>query len=141
LLKERYPKLCPHSPLVVRARVAEPPSLIEWRIVVYLDDVCVFDWFFEGWGVRKKGELGREPEALELMEKLELDVGDATHWPLYVWRFIGDEGTWEAATSGPYQPDGPIGPVSGSYTFSRFEPWNSRSAEEHAAAIIKTLQD
>jgi hypothetical protein len=58
---------------------------------------------------------------------------------LYVWRFRGLEGQWLAAVSGPY-PTAIVGPMAGSSTFSRFEPWEAKSAAQHAAAVLQTLE-
>lgn len=80
-------------------------------------------------------ELGREPDRLEKMATFDSDDG----LRLYVWRFTSFEGEWAAAVSGPYETDAPPGPVSGPSTFSRFEAWESATAEEHAARAVETL--
>jgi hypothetical protein len=82
-------------------------------------------------------ELGREPDQLEKMATFDSDEG----LRLYVWRFTGHAGEWAAAVSGPYEIDAPPGPVSGESTFSRFEAWESATAEEHAARAVETLQE
>lgn len=84
-------------------------------------------------------ELGREPEALEKMATFEAD-SDGDTVVLYVWRFRGEDGEWLAGASGPYEKEGVPGPVNGSATFSRFEPWESKSAEQHAESILDTLE-
>jgi hypothetical protein len=82
-------------------------------------------------------ELGREPDVLQKMATFESNDGMV----LYVWRFLDAKGEWCAAVSGPYPIDPPPGPVHGSSTFSRFEAWDSASAEEHAERALSTLAD
>ncbi len=84
-------------------------------------------------------ELGREPESIEKMATFETEDASGT-LVLYVWRFIGHEDEWVAATSGMYEKEGVPGPVQGSATFSRFEPWDDKDAEGHAQAILDTLE-
>ena len=81
------------------------------------------------------GELGREPDALERMAVLARE-GQV----VYVWRFRIGRKPWQAAVSGPYPADA-VGPLAGESTFSRFDPWAGKTAEEHARTIDKTLAD
>ena len=60
---------------------------------------------------------------------------------VYVWRFRTGDEPWLAAISGIYPASPPEGPISGSDTFSRFAPWDSASAEEHALAILEHLAE
>jgi hypothetical protein len=91
------------------------------------------------------GELGREPEELELMSVVPIQY-EGIDADLYVFRFRdraepGEEVEWLAGVAGPYiRGEAPIGHGLGA-TFSRFEKWESRSAEEHVAAILGNLDD
>jgi len=58
-----------------------------------------------------------------------------------VFRFHGGDGLWKAAMAGPYLANAPEGPLHGQSTFSRFERWESKTAEEHAMAIFDNLAD
>ncbi len=79
-------------------------------------------------------ELGREPDALEHMAALT--QGKHT---IHVWRFREDKQPWKAGISGPFLERGPIEPQHGGSTFSRFDVWETATAEAHAAAILGTL--
>lgn len=79
-------------------------------------------------------ELGREPDALEEMARLEVGGGQV----VFAWRFLDGE-RWLAAVSGPYDESAPAGPITGGGTFSRFEPWEKQSAAEHVRAIFAGL--
>lgn len=56
-------------------------------------------------------------------------------------RFRTGDDPWLAAVSGIYPASPPAGPLGGSDTFSRFEEWDSKSAEEHAVAILDNLAE
>ena len=79
-------------------------------------------------------ELGHEPDEIEQMHVV-------THGAraLYIWRFR-DGRKWFAGVSGPFTRRGAPAPQHGEMTFSRFDPWSSATAEEHAVAVMKTLQ-
>lgn len=85
------------------------------------------------------GELGQPPKAIEKMAITTTTYQDKDV-SLYVWRFTGHDGKWKAGVSGPYANDAPEGPLHGSATFSRFDPWEKHTAEEHASAVLKTLE-
>lgn len=92
-----------------------------------------------GW-LAHPAELGRPPDELEKMAVFE---GHEEGEPivLYVWRFrVGDE-TWKAGVSGSYPAIPPEGSLGGRHTFSRFDDWDSASPEEHALAVVKTLNE
>ena len=90
-----------------------------------------------GW-LLHPSELGRCPDALEKMATFE-STQEGKPVVLYVWRFrVGDE-PWKASVSGPYPAAPPEGPLHGPQTFSRFEDWDSATAEEHALAVLETL--
>lgn len=83
-------------------------------------------------------ELGRAPDEIELMAKVSKDAGEPTGWVEYfVYRYRtksphwASEDGWLAGVSGPIQPDLPPSTLRPG-TFSRFEPFDSQSAEEHA---------
>ena len=86
------------------------------------------------------GELGCPPDAIEQMGIFEA-IRDGEPVVLYVWRFRTGDEPWLAAVSGVYPAAAPEGPLSGSDTFSRFEAWDSQSAEEHAVAILDNLAE
>lgn len=84
-------------------------------------------------------ELGRVPDEIELMETIDGQYfGESSR--LFVWRFKGFDDEWTAAVSGPYDTS-TVGPVAGPSTFSRFDAWDSASAEEHAEAVLETLAE
>jgi hypothetical protein len=79
-------------------------------------------------------ELDRPPDEISL----EAVVDAGAHRQVYVFRFRdGDE--WLAGIAGPYPSDGPPAIDGGGATFSDFEPWDSRTPEQHAQAIIDSL--
>ncbi len=81
-------------------------------------------------------ELGALPAALEKRATFTRGAN-----VLYVWRFKKAKGpTWYAAVSGPYPADAK-GPVSGTQTFSKFEPWAKRNAAGHAESVLGTLAE
>jgi hypothetical protein len=89
-------------------------------------------------------ELGRAPDEIELMQVVTTDT-DAGLADYYVFRFRtlephwGAKDGWMAGISGPFlQKDG-LSTISGGDTFSRFEPWDSKTPEEHVEAVIETL--
>lgn len=92
-----------------------------------------------GW-LSHPGELGHPPAALERMAVFR-GKEEGGEVELYVWRFRSkkSDSKWQAALSGPYPVSAEEGPVQGESTFSRFESWTSRTAEEHASAILKNL--
>lgn len=83
-------------------------------------------------------ELGREPDVLERMAVFEAHHEGRT-LVLYVWRFSGHGGKLCAGVSGPYEKEGPPGPVRGASTFSKFAAWDADTADGHASAVLKTL--
>lgn len=86
------------------------------------------------------GELGRPPDALERMAVFEARRG-GENVLLYVWRFRAGDRPWVASVSGAYPASAPEGPLRGPDTFSRFEPWEARSPEQHALTILKNLTE
>lgn len=90
-----------------------------------------------GW-LSHPGELGRPPDELEKMDVFEVPQ-ERGPVALYVWRFRVADGPWKAGVSGPYPSDSPEGPLAGNRTFSRFDDWDSATAEQHALAVVETL--
>ena len=60
---------------------------------------------------------------------------------LYVWRFQSEESAVEGERqrSIPRSARGSTNNNPGPSTFSRFDPWDKCTAEEHASAVLKTL--
>jgi hypothetical protein len=85
-------------------------------------------------------ELGREPDQLENMAVFTSTRPEG-EIALYVWRFRTDDGPWYAGVSGPYLRGGEPGPLHGDSTFSRFDEWDQATAEQHAEAVLETLDD
>jgi hypothetical protein len=85
-----------------------------------------------GW-LSYPSELGREPDDLHLMQKLQ--TGKQS---LYVWKFL-DGKKWQAGVSGPYILQGKPRPLYGASTFSVFAAAASATPEEHALSVLKTL--
>jgi hypothetical protein len=83
-------------------------------------------------------ELGREPDQLQKMAVFTADGPDG-ELALYVWRFRAGAEPWRAGISGPHCRTGEPRPVHGHLTFSRFDDWESSTAEQHAEAALKTL--
>lgn len=85
-------------------------------------------------------ELGREPEALELVAKLvgrSEDVGDAI---MYLWKCTSD-GHAFACANGPYRIDAEMGDLLGGHSFSNFKAWDEATPEQHLADVVDTLAD
>jgi hypothetical protein len=91
-------------------------------------------------------ELGRAPDKIELMRVFPVDTETEDGViEYYVFRFrtqpphwAADEG-WMAGIVGPYlQKDKPSTTTYG-FTFSNFEPWEGKSAEQHLLDILDTL--
>lgn len=85
-------------------------------------------------------ELGRPPHEIELVDVVTARSGEGEEADFYVFRFREESGSdWLAGVAGPYPVDVP--PQTHGYgTFSGFEPWGERTAEEHAARIAETIE-
>jgi len=91
-------------------------------------------------------ELGRAPDEIELMHIATVDR-DTEEGPIdyYIFRFrtfaphwAANDG-WMAGVSGPFiQKDAPS-TVSYGDTFSCFEPWDSKTPEEHLEVVLENL--
>jgi hypothetical protein len=86
-------------------------------------------------------ELGREPDHLQLMARFDHEDAEGDQ-SLYVWRFKNEDADkWYAGTSGSYLLGADPHPISGSSTFSCFDDWDDATAEEHALAVLETLDN
>jgi hypothetical protein len=92
-------------------------------------------------------ELGRAPDEIELMYVESLDLGpeeDVFDWYLFRFRCLSGHAAgngWMAGVSGPYARKDAPSPESYGDTFSKFEPWESKRAEEHIAEIRQLMQE
>lgn len=84
-------------------------------------------------------DCGTEAEALDLVSIFRSEGDDGTASYACLWRFRMD-GEEFAGVSGPYPSRDSDEPLLGEGTFSRFEPWASKSPEEHLLAISDTLK-
>ncbi len=81
-------------------------------------------------------ELGTVPDEMELMATLPVPAAGFEGQQYFLFRYRmspphwAAEDGWLAGVAGPYPVDGPVVPGA-SGTFSRFEPYDSKSAEEH----------
>lgn len=92
-------------------------------------------------------ELGRMPDSIELMQVVEVDTNSVDGVvDFYLYRFKSDHESfkdygWMAGISGYFpKKEQPLTQGYG-YTFSSFEKWESKSAEEHIAEIKKILDE
>lgn len=86
-------------------------------------------------------ELGSIPDSIELMRRVT--VGDKEY---YLFRFKStdpdwtEEG-WMAGVAGPFDRTAPPSPDAGGSTFSQFEPWESKTPEEHLKSLSELLAE
>lgn len=83
-------------------------------------------------------ELGYEPTRLDLIAKVS-GMSEGAEVIMCLWKVVAEDRSAFAAASGPYEANAPIGPLSGSNTFSTFAEWESRSPDEHLREIVETL--
>ena len=85
-------------------------------------------------------ELGRVPDEIELM-----NVFDTEEEEYYLFRFKSieafEEEGWMAGVSGPYDKNEKPTTLSGGYTFSHFEKWDSKTPEEHFNGIVDNISE
>jgi hypothetical protein len=84
-------------------------------------------------------ELGEPPDRIELMERLEATANDE-RGAFFVFRFAAKDGDWLAGVSGPFQVDDEPSLKSLGYTFSAFEPYESRTPQEHVTHVIRLVR-
>lgn len=91
-------------------------------------------------------ELGCAPDEIELISVVDIGT-DERPMDYYLFRFrtfpphwAADKG-WMAGLSGPFsRKDAPSTEAYG-YTFSRFEPWDSKTPDEHIEATLQVLDE
>jgi hypothetical protein len=79
-------------------------------------------------------ELSREPDEIELVSAALVDPAKPQR--VYLFRFRGPKGQWLAGLSGPHLETGEPRLTGGSHTFSAFETFDGKSAQEHMDQII-----
>jgi hypothetical protein len=93
-------------------------------------------------------ELGREPDEIELMKVESFDSGRPDGvLDYYIFRFRtypphwAAKNGWMAGVAGPFLRK--EAPTTHSYgdTFSKFEPWDSKTPEEHIEGILELVQE
>lgn len=92
-------------------------------------------------------ELGSEPDEIELMKTIEIPNQDDDDIDLfYLFRFRTHEPHWAAekgwmvGVSGPFSRKQAPTTNGGWSTFSSFEPWDSKSADEHFQGMVGTIE-
>lgn len=90
-------------------------------------------------------ELGRTPDAIELMKVVEVDShGEDGIVEFYLYKFKSDHVDWKddgwmSGVSGYFpKKDKPSTTVYG-YTFSAFEPWDNKTPDEHVKYIQELI--
>ncbi len=88
-------------------------------------------------------EYGHPPEEIVLEETFDWSATDSETTELvYVFRFRqAPESKWHAGASGPWIPGALLRDQDTSLTFSHFEPWESKSAEDHLVSIVGQIND
>jgi HEAT repeat protein len=82
-------------------------------------------------------ELGHVPSAISLAKVISTETHSGVV-DIYVFKIKTDDG-WVAGLAGPYvRADEPT-TDSGGATFSSFEPWDSKSPEEHAKQMVELV--
>jgi hypothetical protein len=91
-------------------------------------------------------ELGRTPDDIELMEMISATDEQGEEIEYYIFRFRSShpewiERGWMAGVSGYYIKKDT--PTIDAYkcTFSHFEPWDSKTPEEHLDNVIQTMNE
>jgi hypothetical protein len=85
-------------------------------------------------------ELGREPDSLELMAKLEGKSDDGADAIMYLWKCVS-AGSAFACANGPYCVNAEMGQLLGGHSFSDFRAWDEATPAEHLADIVDTLEN
>ena len=92
-------------------------------------------------------ELGRAPDAIELVKVVSEDVGgDDGILDLYLFKFRCEsepwkENGWMAGVAGAYRRKDAPTTTSRGCTFSEMEPWESKTPEQHVNDTIQYLAD
>jgi hypothetical protein len=93
-----------------------------------------------GW-LNHPNELGAPPDHLELMKKIQAPTGTGHY---FVFRYRVDpphwaaRDGWMAGVAGPYDLTGEPKPYAPG-TFSRFEKYETRTAEQHVEVIHRSV--
>ena len=117
----------------LRAMKAEQRFPQKWRTWEAFGAANMVNWLLY------PTELGREPDDLVLAHTEWLDK--RRKLAAYVWKFRVKNRAWMAGVSGPHTLRGKPQPVEGSLTFSRFDTWDSASAEEHLKRCAGTAEE
>jgi hypothetical protein len=115
-----------HEELEERGRLGLFPSRFLTQESMAEADLCAW--------LNHPNELAAVPDEIELMEVLPAPGEDDLRYYLFRYRvhaphWAAKDG-WMAGVAGPYPARGPVA-RSAPGTFSRFEAWDSRPAEEH----------
>ena len=89
-------------------------------------------------------ELGAPPDEIEVMATVAAPGDDQPRRHYFVFRFRSHpphwaaSSGWTAGVAGPYDLDATPAP-GGHGTFSRFEPWDSRTPEDHVGVVHRQV--
>ncbi len=92
-------------------------------------------------------ELGRKPDAIELMRVVEVDSKSEDGMvEFYVFRFKSNHEDWSdkgwiAGVSGYFPVKHKPSTEAGGYTFSSFEKWEDKTPEQHVAEIRNLIEE
>lgn len=107
-----------------------------WRTFERLAETHMVSWLMY------PTELGYAPPEIALGARVEgrSQEGDAEQWLL--WRFCDEEGQAFAGFTGPYPADCAAEQVLqiSVEAFSSFEPWASKTPEQHVESMLDTLE-
>lgn len=132
------------------ARIASTPEMRNWLIeelaktheveripARYRSQAAIAEAEMVQWLVYPT-ELGHVPDAIELAKVVSVNA-DYGLVDLYVFKILTDDG-WVAGVAGPYlRKDEPTTESRGG-TFSGFEPWASKTPEQHAAQLSDLIE-
>jgi hypothetical protein len=90
-------------------------------------------------------ELGRNPEKIELMKIVKVDTEEDGEVEFYIYRFKSDHPDWKdsgwmAGVAGYYKVNDKPTTIANGYTFSSFEKWEGKTAEEHLGDISNIIK-
>lgn len=108
-----------------------PEAMAEGDLVLWLDH---------------PNELGTVPDEIELMATLPLPAPGLEHQRYFLFRYRTNpphwaaKDGWLAGVAGPFSLDGPAASAAPG-TFSRFEPFDSKTPEEHVLVIHRLVME
>ena len=109
-----------------------PPEFLTWEAMAEAHLV--------GW-LNHPNELGSSPDEIELMAKVPTPRGDG-HYFVFRYRMAAPHWAardgWMAGVAGPCDVSQPPTPYARG-TFSRFEPYDSRTPEEHVEVTHRAV--